>query len=360
MPDYQVTHISGEAHGVFSSASEKITLLRNSRLSIDLNKKPSDNIASNYRSVREHLTKGRISSVDGILRVAEDIPNLSPSEAGVFVSGKMGSGWEKWKLQDGRLLDALRTGGTCGTKRVLTTTRIVSPSFSTMKLNESEVIAALGAIQSEVKKDPHSRWLAWNHCYQFFRHPDVKSHKKDAALHLGFYLASWGMFRNSVLLEKNHLFYEPLVEIVATNAAQKMCEIPTTDDEAESRIQTMCDLSAQIEQHLQAGGVSPTTTLITKILLGTTACIPAIDTEARKALKQIGLYSNAGNGLPGKATLEALFTLARNHATLLERGAKILSESGFDEYPPMKVLDMILWKLGDHTGGTDAERNSTK
>jgi hypothetical protein len=50
------------------------------------------------------------------------------------------------------------------------------------------------------------RWRSWESCNRFFR--DVKpsgiaAQRDHAALQLGFYLASWGMYRGSTFLLKH-------------------------------------------------------------------------------------------------------------------------------------------------------------
>lgn len=50
---------------------------------------------------------------------------------------------------------------------------------------------------------PHHRYHSWEHCYPFFHTstPEAIAVDRDhAALQLGFYLASWGMYRGSSFL----------------------------------------------------------------------------------------------------------------------------------------------------------------
>jgi hypothetical protein len=50
--------------------------------------------------------------------------------------------------------------------------------------------------------DRHVSEYSWVHCYRNFEKSTPRVLEEDpdhAALHLGFYLASWGMFRNSFL-----------------------------------------------------------------------------------------------------------------------------------------------------------------
>jgi hypothetical protein len=51
--------------------------------------------------------------------------------------------------------------------------------------------------------DPHHRYRFWEHCYRFFREvtpSGIAAQRQIAALQLGFYLASWGMYRGSTFL----------------------------------------------------------------------------------------------------------------------------------------------------------------
>src|SRR5947199_7082198 len=49
----------------------------------------------------------------------------------------------------------------------------------------------------------HHRYRSWEHCYRYFHKPspiDISADREQAALQLGFYLASWGMYRGSSFL----------------------------------------------------------------------------------------------------------------------------------------------------------------
>ena len=60
------------------------------------------------------------------------------------------------------------------------------------------------------KGDSHHRYKSWEHCYRHFTQRDRIRARGDmgideASLHLGFFLASWGMYRgSSFLLQKDY------------------------------------------------------------------------------------------------------------------------------------------------------------
>src|SRR5688572_3894668 len=72
------------------------------------------------------------------------------------------------------------------------------------------------AFQERLVADPHHRYRSWEHCYRFFRsrtRPQLLAEKDAAALQLGFYLASWGMYRgSSFLLWRSYTIHVGVVE----------------------------------------------------------------------------------------------------------------------------------------------------
>ena len=70
----------------------------------------------------------------------------------------------------------------------------------------------------ETIKDIHGRYMSWRYCYKAFseRRNEVDEQTIDyLALHLAFYLASWGMYRgSSFLLQKDYKIHIPIVRII--------------------------------------------------------------------------------------------------------------------------------------------------
>ncbi len=61
--------------------------------------------------------------------------------------------------------------------------------------------------------DPHHSFNSWKHCFNYFKENHSRLNEEDvldiAALHLGFYLASWGMMRGSRdLLQKDYKIHK--------------------------------------------------------------------------------------------------------------------------------------------------------
>lgn len=69
------------------------------------------------------------------------------------------------------------------------------------------------------KHDPFDRYASYDYCFNYF-HPANKNCITDdmekSCLSLGFYLASWGMYRgSSFLLNKSALVFVPLIEYIS-------------------------------------------------------------------------------------------------------------------------------------------------
>ena len=64
-----------------------------------------------------------------------------------------------------------------------------------------------------IKTDRHNRYDSWKHCFNTFG--DLNQENDYLALHLGFYLASWGMYRGSAaLLQKSYKIHIGAVAII--------------------------------------------------------------------------------------------------------------------------------------------------
>src|SRR5438067_1084420 len=83
---------------------------------------------------------------------------------------------------------------------------------------EADLHEKIAAFYAKVGADPHHRYRSWEHCYRFFnsRMPaGIASERDIAALHLAFYLASWGMYRGSAfLLQRAYTVHLGIVDVL--------------------------------------------------------------------------------------------------------------------------------------------------
>ena len=152
----------------------------------------------------------------------------------------------------------------------------------------------------ESQKAHYHRGKSWEHCYAFFR--DHKKFNNDekidlAALHLGFFLASWGMLRGaSFLLQKDYKFYISIVKILIKPKYNKLWDVNflnESKDQVEnigSLFKLKNDLMDGIEENYQLDQLDKKEKheldlIITKIIMATMGCVPAYDTYFKTGLK---------------------------------------------------------------------------
>ena len=93
----------------------------------------------------------------------------------------------------------------------------------------NEIFADLYEVAEEclspIVRDPTNRGRSWDQCYTFFQTyrnwtaKERQANRELACLHLGFYLASWGMFRGSgALIQKDHTIYGDIIDLLLADA----------------------------------------------------------------------------------------------------------------------------------------------
>jgi len=122
------------------------------------------------------------------------------------------------------------------------------------------------------EREPTARYTSFDYCYnhfQFHRNLDLAelaspSGTELSCLHLGFYLASWGMLRGSSdLLTRSIKHYTPLIEVIASvNPGIWEIDAHAYTDES---VQLLMEAASQLRTALPKGASD---TLVTKIMLG--------------------------------------------------------------------------------------------
>jgi hypothetical protein len=141
-------------------------------------------------------------------------------------------------------------------------------------------------------RKPDERYASFDYCYNYF-YSFYKRKKlielandvnlQMSCLQLGFYLASWGMMRgSSFLLEKSVRNYENLI-LEISKMDKKLWKIDV-DKYDEQNIRLLLNCKQKILDALGKNN-RPSDTLVTKIMLGVFANIPAYDQFVRKSLK---------------------------------------------------------------------------
>lgn len=134
---------------------------------------------------------------------------------------------------------------------------------------------------------PNSRWASFDYCYNYFyqnKGKDLVNDKEKSCLTLGFYLASWGMFRgNSYLSQNSIVIYKPLIEYLS-KLDNSYWEIDV-DSYNEKNIEKIIEVYDEIKTLVIPKNTH--LTVVTKILLGVFGFIPAFDINFCKGFREI-------------------------------------------------------------------------
>ena len=208
-----------------------------------------------------------------------------------------------------------------------------------------------------LQKDKNMRYRSFDHCYFYFK-DNYEKYGDDAikdtmALHLFAYLSSWGMMRNSFLLQKDYQFNREVVEIIA----KKMYETANNNNNKNLSAEDLIELRDAIRGYyigkkfykpVQSGFVmkehaikNVTDVLISKILLGTTGLVPAFDRYVKRAMKEISIDGSFNEG-----SVHLLNIFVEENDEAIKKVQKTIKNDLGVEYPPMKVVDMYLWQRG--------------
>lgn len=144
---------------------------------------------------------------------------------------------------------------------------------------------------------PRCRFASFDLCYGYFQthRGCLTIDMERSCLHLWSYLASWGMFRNSKLFSdcsmkvmEDIVFYLSGLEDSDWDLDLGLDARGCIDSIKSERIVKIYEDLSKIIENIYINcvivGVSPTITLITKIMLGTLGCIPAFDKNFKNAL----------------------------------------------------------------------------
>lgn len=202
---------------------------------------------------------------------------------------------------------------------------------------------------------PTDRYASFDYCFNYFQGRRDEGRIGDlangpelqaACLQLGFYLASWGMYRGStVLLQRSLAHLVPIIEVIARS--------PTAawEIDADAYTHEACGLLLDTASRIRAAfpeGASDT--LVTKIMLGVFGSIPAYDAYFRSGFGSYRLDENS---------LMRVGRFYRANSEVIERHRvpTIDFASGCEterRYPRAKVIDMIFfiegWLLSQTAG----------
>lgn len=200
-----------------------------------------------------------------------------------------------------------------------------------------------------------ARHRSFDHCFNHFRSMRALEGAESFAggrsleascMRLGFYLASWGMYRGSAeLLQHSARALVPVIKTLA-EAPGELWDIDAGDYSPEA-IALLLRTAGALRDAFPG---RPTDTLITKTMLGTFGCVPAFDQYFRRGFGIASL---------GRKSLLAIDEYARSRYAAIERCRASTLDFLTDDptehrYSRAKVIDMVFFIEGGGTLGANA------
>ncbi len=217
-----------------------------------------------------------------------------------------------------------------------------------------EIFQNIKSCYDRVVSEPYHRYRSWEHCYFFFQ--DLLIDKKNidfGALHLAFYLASWGMYRGSSnLLQNDYKIHIKVIEILLKKKYQELKNTDVFNNESVNISASLnFELLKEIGSYYKEYEVSDTNTLITKVVLGTYASIPAYDSflyEGMKYWNNNARKQNEGRVIQsfGRNSYISIIDFLNSHKDEFVQCQNYIAQYGI-QYPFMKLIDMYFWNIGN-------------
>lgn len=204
-----------------------------------------------------------------------------------------------------------------------------------------------------LKKDENGRYRSWEHCYSnFINARDNKNAEWDyLSLQLAFYLASWGMYRgSSFLLQKDYKTHIPVVKELLKEEYDPLAGIDCVELKREENQRLLENINAFLDEYYsnirdEVKNIRMrnqlSSTLITKILMGTLGCVPAYDRYFISGIKK----QKVASGNYNMKSIIQLVDFYESNIVELENIRKDMKVNGM-AYPQMKIIDMAFWQIG--------------
>ena len=230
------------------------------------------------------------------------------------------------------------------------------------------------SISDKKPGEAFTRYKSWEYCHFAFnskRKEKLGESDYDfLALHLAFYLASWGMYRgSSFLLQRDYKAHIKAVKAIMDSdsdiwnynpkegdentdkeVAKKIIELGKKITESYGEIKERDfigeDDKNELEKSDKKSAKALSDTLITKILMGTIGSVPAYDRFLKDAIRKNKKHLENGKNLSdtfNEKGLIGLYGFVRKYYDDFNIETKY-------SYPIMKKVDMYFWQHGYELG----------
>lgn len=201
------------------------------------------------------------------------------------------------------------------------------------------------------------REQSYDHCFNYFADAqDLESDMQKSCAVLGFYLASWGMYRGSSFLLKrtNSSYLGDVVQVI--QARRPELSSIDLDNYTDQNINTVLDTYKSLKEALQIGRERHIT-LVTKIMVATFGCVPAFDQYLFEGFRRV--LDNRARIPSDRLTTDSLSILAafyranrndidtlHNESRTVAFGSDLVTDHKLSR---AKIVDMYCFNLGRST-----------
>lgn len=212
-------------------------------------------------------------------------------------------------------------------------------------------------------REAKHRYASFDYCFNYFHSFKNKGdlanpeHLQTACLHLGMFLASWGMYRGKgALLKKASIkHFESVVGVIAQlNCSEVWSMDANTYDQPATR-DRLIECYERIRDVVTFGKEQSHWILVTKVMLGVFGCTPAFDTRFTKTFRALALYPYDSNKPDAPrfrrfndGALSQIGDFYKKHSGVIDKWAKQIKTLGFETgmdtkvpYTKAKIIDMV-------------------
>ena len=218
------------------------------------------------------------------------------------------------------------------------------------------------------KRKPQTRYTSFDYCFNYFqsfqrtgrlRDLVAKNNVEKSCLHLGFFLASWGMFRMSGKLGQGvnaRHFIQLISEISKWEGSHlytEMWGIDVPDYNIPEKRELLVRCSKRIKELVLPSAQKAYRALTTKVMLGVFGCAPAFDDFFTETFRNLyGVKQGCAFRTFNDHALQKIFDFYQKHASIIDKYAERTTtldfRSGYTHlfYTRAKIIDMIGWQKG--------------
>ena len=199
----------------------------------------------------------------------------------------------------------------------------------------------------------HDREWSWKYCYLGFQRlirEAAIGDRDHAAVQLGFYLASWGMYRGSGFLwQYTYTIHRGVIDRLLTPQFSVLWEheFGGSDNDSEFVPVVLEAIDAVRDVYRPfARGSGASDTLVAKVVLGTLGCLPACDRYFIRGFKNKGYSFSSINLNNAEKFVQQILDFSKNNLNELREEQDRIERDIKVRYPLMKLVDMYFWQLG--------------